>query len=169
MRIFNLFRRGGILPVVGQDIKWSEIINKVLQVRHFDRNGTIITENNEVIAKSYFRPYGFLKVSSPEYKYQLKLPIVHRDDFLLASTVFDSPSYDRDYAKLELLVVYIPEEIIEGGLIGIHHALHYTLAKPGTIEKYYNALSNNNIGQLDRLFGKLVWQGEIKVSIAHDF
>lgn len=34
-------------------------------------------------------PYGYLRAESPILNQPLSLPIVHRDDFILATTVYD--------------------------------------------------------------------------------
>jgi len=59
-----------------------------------------------VKAKSRFKPYGYLLVESPIFNQPAKLPIVHRDDFILevlSRGATDEHSNERRYflAKVE--------------------------------------------------------------------
>ena len=80
-----------IVPEIGKEISWADIVNHTFRVLDFDRNGTTIDENNQVKAKSRFQPYGYLLAESPILNNRVRLPIIHRDDFLLAASVFDEP------------------------------------------------------------------------------
>ena len=51
-----------LIPEIGSEIPWTQIIEEVFKVKDFDRNGTVINENGKVIAKSIFKPYGYLIV-----------------------------------------------------------------------------------------------------------
>lgn len=66
-------------------------MKQVFRVLEFDRAGTTIDDRGNVKAVDSFRPYGYLLVETPILNNRAKLPIIHRDDFLLASSVFDEP------------------------------------------------------------------------------
>jgi len=167
MSFFRFFKSSNE-PTIGKDIKWSDVVGKVFQITEFDRNDTIIDIFDNVIAKSKFKPYGYLKVVSNEFEKTFRLPIVHRDDFLLAATVFDSPTLTKKLNILELLVTYVPEHKTKMALAGIHHALHYALVPNGTISKYYELTNDNHNEYFEKIFGQLVWSGQIKVNFNSD-
>jgi len=87
-------------PVVGRDIRWTDITRQVFRVIKFDRAGTTVEAGNRVKPLSANAPYGYLIVESPILNQRICLPIVHRDDFLLAASVFDEPHFAR-LAKTE--------------------------------------------------------------------
>lgn len=76
-------------PEVGREIQWTDIVRHVFRVLDFDRAGTIIGPGNSAKAASSLGAYGYLLVESPILNQPVRLPIVHRDDFLLAASVFD--------------------------------------------------------------------------------
>ena len=80
-----------ILPLVGSEISWGEIVRHMFKIHDFDRAGTTIGPNDQVKASSLNHPYGYLLVDSPILDQKVSLPIIHRDDFILATTVFDEP------------------------------------------------------------------------------
>jgi len=157
-----------IVPEIGKEILWADIVNHTFRVLDFDRNETTIDENNQVKAKSRFQPYGYLLAESPILNNRVKLPIIHRDDFLLAASVFDEPKLASMVKDEELLVVYSPKHLGPKGLSGSpHHVLHYAITPRGTLDAYYS--KNNDMymarPEPQKLFGQFVYQGEIKVQI----
>jgi len=157
-----------IVPEIGQEISWADIVNHVFRVLEFDRNGTTIDQNNQFKAKSSFKPYGYLFVDSPILNNKVKLPIIHRDDFLLAASVFDEPKLAALVVNEELLVTYAPKHLLPKGLSGSrHHVLHYTITPHGTLDSYYSMNNDMHMAKPEpqKLFGPFVYQGEIKVQI----
>jgi hypothetical protein len=157
-----------VIVEIGREISWADIVNHVFRVLEFDRSDTTTEQNNQVKAKSSFRPYGYLLVESPIMNQKVKLPIIHRDDFLLAASVFDEPKLAGLVADEELLVTYSPKRLLPKGLSGSpHHALHYVITPRGTLNSYYSM--NNDIHMAkpepQKLFGSFVYQGEIKVQV----
>lgn len=157
-----------IIPEIGKEISWADIVNYVFRVFEFDRNGTTVNESNKVIAKSRFQPYGYLFVESPILNNRVKLPIIHRDDFLLAASVFDEPKLINLVESEEFIVTYSPKFLGPKGLSGSpHHVLHYAIVPNGTLDHYYSV--NNDIHMAkpepNKLFGPFVYEGEIKVQI----
>jgi hypothetical protein len=153
---------------IGREISWADIVNHVFRILEFDRSDTTIEQNNQVKAKSSFRPYGYLLAESPILNPKVKIPIIHRDDFILASSVFDEPKLVNFVTDEELLVTYSPKRLLPKGLSGSpHHALHYVITPRGTLNSYYSM--NNDIHMTkpepQKLFGPFVYQGEIKVNI----
>lgn len=157
-----------IIPEIGKEISWADIVNHAFRVLEFDRNGTIINENNQVKAKSSFQPYGYLFVESPILNNRVRLPIIHRDDFLLAASVFDEPKLADLVDNEELLVTYAPKHLGPKGLSGSpYHVLHYTIVPSGTLDSYYSVNNDAHMARPEpqKLFGPFVYQGEIKVQI----
>jgi hypothetical protein len=164
MKLFSWLKSSSI-PEIGRAISWTEIVRHVFRVSEFDRSGTKIDQNNAVIAKSNFKPYGYLIVGSPLLKQNVKLPIVHKDDFLLAASVFDDPKLSKEIQELELLVTYVPKHIRPDGLAGIWHSLHFVITKPGTLEKFYKNESEITKPTPEKIFNNISWEGEIRVSV----
>lgn len=164
MNIFKWFKSSSI-PEIGRDIKWINIVRHVLRVLEFDRSETSIDPNGNVVAKSKYKPYGYLLVESQIFEQKVKLPIVHRDDFLLAASVYDDAKLSELIKNTELLVTYIPKHQQPNGLAGITHALHYVLTSPGTLEKFYEVHSQMSNPVPENIFGSFVWEGEIKVGV----
>jgi hypothetical protein len=157
-----------IVPEIGREISWADIVNQVFRVLEFDRGGTIIEQNNQVKAKSSFKPYGYLFVESPIMNQRVRLPIIHRDDFLLAASVFDKPKLAELIVDEELLVTYSPKHLLPKGLSGSpHHVLHYVITPRGTLDSYYSMNNDIHMAKPDpqKLFGPFAYQGEIKVQI----
>jgi len=157
-----------IVPEIGKEISWADIVNHTFRVLDFDRNGTTVDENNQVKAKSRFQPYGYLLAESPILNNRVRLPIIHRDDFLLAASVFDEPKLAAMVKDEELLVVYSPKHLGPKGLSGSpHHVLHYAIVPSGTLDSYYSANNDAHFAkpEPEKLFGPFVYQGEIKVQI----
>ncbi|MFA5767627.1 MAG: hypothetical protein WC919_06920 [Candidatus Paceibacterota bacterium] len=157
-----------IVPEIGKEISWADIVNHTFRVLDFDRNGTTINENNQVKAKSRFQPYGYLLAESPILNNRVRLPIIHRDDFLLAASVFDEPKLATMVKDEEMLVVYSPKYLGPKGLSGSpHHVLHYAITPHGTLDAYYS--KNNDMymakPEPQKLVGEFIYQGEIKVQI----
>jgi hypothetical protein len=96
------------------------------------------------------------------------LPIIHRDDFLLAASVFDEPKLASFVAYADLLVTYAPKKLLPKGLSGSpHHVLHYVIVPPGTLDSYYAVNNKIHMARPDPqiLFGPFVYQGEIRVQV----
>ena len=157
-----------IIPEIGKEISWADIVNHTFRVLDFDKNGTIIDENNQVKAKSQFQPYGYLLAESPILNNHARLPIIHRDDFLLATSVFDDPKLATVIKDEELLVVYSPKHLGPKGLSASpHHVLHYAIMPRGTLDAYYS--KNNDMymarPEPQKLVGQFIYQGEIRVQV----
>lgn len=164
MKLFNWLKSSDITEI-GRDISWIGIIRHVFRVLEFDRAGTTIDQNNNVKAKSKIKPYGYLIVDSPILKQNVKIPIVHKDDFLLAASVFDDPKLSKDNTELELLVTYIPKQKHPHGLAGIWHALHFMITPLGTLEKFYNIGTMMKEPHPEKIFNNISWEGEIRVGV----
>jgi len=157
-----------IIAEIGKEISWTDIVNHAFRVLEFDRSGTIIDKNNQVKAKSSFQPYGYLLVESPILNNRVRLPIIHRDDFLLAVSVFDEPKLADLVDSEELLVTYAPKHLGPKGLSASpHHVLHYAIVPSGTLDSYYSVNNDAHMAKPEpqKLFGPFVYQGEIKVQI----
>jgi hypothetical protein len=150
---------------IGRDCEWTDIIGQVFHVLEFDRAGSII-KGNKVKRKSSFKPYGYLLVESPILNQPVRLPIVHRDDFLLAASVFDEPPWLEVIKEQELLVTYAPKHKLPKGLAGFSHALHYVISPRGTLDRYYGQdFTSVHMAKPspEKIFGALVWDGLIGV------
>jgi hypothetical protein len=154
---------------VGRDCEWTDIIGQVFHVLEFDTAGTII-RGNKVKAKSLFKPYGYLLVESPILNQPVRLPIVHRDDFLLAVSVFDEPQWLEVIKEQELLVTYVPKRKLPKGKAGTSHALHYVITPRGTLDRYYEVGNSMHIANpaAEKIFGTLVWDGLLRVQVNSD-
>jgi hypothetical protein len=157
-----------VIIEIGREISWADIVNHVFRVLEFDRSDTTIDQNNQVKAKSSFRPYGYLLAESPILNSKVRIPIIHRDDFFLTSSVFDEPKLAGFVADEELLVTYSPKRLLPKGLSGSpHHVLHYVITPRGTLNSYYSI--NNDIHMAkpepQKLFGSFVYKGYIKVQV----
>lgn len=153
-------------PEVGLDVAWTIILRQLFKVLEFERAGTTIGPNDEVQTPSQVRPYGYLIVESPIQERSLRLPIIHRDDFLLAASVFDEPKVADLVREEELLVTYAPRKVLPKGLAGdSSHALHYVITPYGTLEDYYSNDRHRVNPTPEKLLGPLVYEGEIKVGL----
>jgi len=157
-----------IIPEIGREISWADIVRHVFRVFEFDRDGTTIGQNNQVKPLSSPKPYGYLLVESPILNQKVRLPIIHRDDFLLAASVFDEPKLAHLVIDEELLVTYAPKHLLPKGLSGSpHHVLHYVITPRGTLDSYYSI--NNDIHMAnpapEKLFKEFAWDGEIRVQV----
>jgi len=155
-------------PEVGRDISWAEIVRHVFRVVEFDRAGTTIAEDGTIRGASRFEPYGYLLVESPILNERVRLPIVHRDDFWLAASVFDEPKLMEVVATEELLVTYAPKHVLAKGLAGgTSHSLHYLITPRGTLQRYYEFEGDAHIAKPapEKIFGAFVYEGEIKVQV----
>lgn len=154
-------------PEIGKDIAWTDIIGHAFHVLEFDRAGTKIGPGNKVKAKSLFKPYGYLLAESPILNQPVRLPVVHRDDFLLADGVFDDPKWPQVSEKYELLVTYVPKRKLPWGAVGVSHGLHYVITPKGTLEKYYLVGNDMHVAKPkpEKLFGTLVWGGLLRVQV----
>lgn len=157
-----------IIPEVGREISWADTVRQVFRVLEFDRAGTTIGPNDEVNAPSMFTPYGYLLVESPILNQPLRLPVIHRDDFLLAASVFDEPALADLVTTEELLVTYAPKKVLRDGLSGdSSHVLHYVMTPGGTLDSYYAKDNDVHMSKPNPalLFGPFVYDGEIRVQI----
>lgn len=158
-----------LIPEIGSEIPWTQIIEEVFKVKDFDRNGTVINENGKVIAKSIFKPYGYLIVESPILNMPVRLPIVHKDDFKLAKMVFDDSAWLEkiDNNEWDLLVTYIPKTKLPRGLSGSDHGLHYTIVSSGKLDEYYSLNNDEHMSTPDpkKLFDNIAWDGEIRIGM----
>lgn len=153
-------------PEIGLDISWLETIRHLFKVLEFERTGTTIGPNDYIQTPSDVRPYGYLIVESPILAEAVRLPIVHRDDFLLAASVFDEPRLAGLVDEEELLVTYAPRKVLAKGLSGdSSHALHYVMTAYGTLDDYYANDNNRANPAPEKLLGPLVYDGEIKVGL----
>lgn len=157
-----------IIPDIGKEISWADIVNHAFRVLEFDRNNTKVDKNNQVKAKSSLQAYGYLLAESPILNNKVRIPIIHRDDFLLAASVFDEPKLAAMVVNEELLVTYAPKHLLQKGLSGSpHHVLHYAITPRGTLDSYYSKSNDMYMAKPDpqKIFGEFVYQGEIKVQI----
>ncbi len=158
-------------PEIGRDIAWSEVVRQVFRVLEFDQAGTTVGLDDTVEAANQISPYGYLLVESPIINQPVNLPVVHRDDFLLATTVFDEPESGGFLEKGELLVTYAPKRTLsDGRMAGSSHALHYVLTPHGTLDRYYDYGNDIHMANPDpeKLFGPFVYDGEIRVQVNSD-
>ncbi len=142
--------------------KPKELINQVFRVVDFNRNGTTTDEHGRVHAKSIFKPYGYLTVESPESNKPIQLPIIHRDDFILATLFFDDPTSIQLWNEnvSEFLVTYFPEKTDDKGFsLSPFHCLHYAICVYGTIDKYYKSSTTDP----KSIFGEYVFNGPLKI------
>jgi len=164
MCIFNIFRKSTIQEV-GKTISWKDSVNLLFKVLDFDRNETVISGSGELKTKSLFKPYGYLIVQNPHFTKTILLPVVHRDDFLLADSVFSDINFSEVIKSEDLLVIYKPRVETSGGRVGVYHGLHYVIAPAGTMNKYYEKYGKTiNTIVLESLFVKFSWD-EIRVQI----
>ena len=157
-----------IVPMVGQQISWLDVVRHVFKVCEFDRAGTAVGPNDRVKARG-LDPYGYLLVESPILNQRAILPIIHRDDFLLATTVFDEPRIAKTLeTESELLVTYAPKRVLAKGLSGsLSHVLHYILVPQGTLDRYYSMDDDRHMASPapEKLFGQFIYDGEIKMQV----
>jgi hypothetical protein len=155
-------------PKIGSDVPWADILRHLFRVLEFDRADTTIGPKNQLQAVTDFAPYGYLLVESPILSQLVRLPIVHRDDFLLAASVFDEPKLVDLINEEELLVTYAPKKVLSGGLAGdTSHVLHFVITPRGTLDRYYASEEDDHMAMPapERLLGPFVYEGEIKVQL----
>lgn len=157
-----------IVPIVGQHISWADIVRHTFRVHDFDRAGTTVEPNGRVKAGDA-GPYGYLLVESPILNQRVSLPIIHRDDFILATTVFDEADLVGALAtETELLVTYAPKHVLPKGLSGsASHVLHYVMVPQGTLDQYYSMNGDTHMASPapEKLFGQFIYDGEIRVQV----
>lgn len=152
--------------LVGKSITWKESINIIFRIIYFDRNGTVINKVGSVKTKSVFEPYGFLIVENPAFSKNVKLPILHKNDFLLADSIFGDPNFCGIENTKDFLVTYRPQKESSKGLIGINHGLHYSITPYGTLKRYFDKYGNDkNLSMLDNIFLNFSWENELRVNI----
>lgn len=153
-----------ITPEVGKLIPWSQIVNKPLRVLSFDSNGTTVTNAGKVRAKSYTKPYGYLLVEQPGEAIYFKLPITHKVDFRLITSVYNHSDIQVESLEdRDIIVMYSPKSIRGNGLAkGAWHVLHFAITPAGRIEEFYLEDSNTN---LEDLFGILNFTSNLGVHL----
>ena len=142
--------------------KPKDLIEKVFRVSDFDRNGVVIDEYGKITGKSAFKPYGYLKVESPDSAKTLQLPIIHKDDFALATFFFDDQELVKkaNNHEVELLVTYSPLEVDKNGFsISPLHCLHYALCSYGTIGEFYQSSTRTP----ELIFGDFIFAGGLSI------
>lgn len=157
-----------IVPEIGRDISWSDIVRHVFRVCEFDRSGTTIGPDGQVYPVSEVSPYGHLLVESPILNQRARLPIIHRDDFILAASVFDDPRVAGRLSQEDLLVTYAPKHHRHDGRSGSpHHVLHYVLTPRGALYRYYAVDDDAHMRspKPEKLFGPFVYEGIISVGV----
>jgi len=159
-----------IIPVIGQDIKWTDIVRQVFRVLEFDRVDTTVLADGTVKATTQTKLYGYLLVESPILNVKARLPIINRDDFALATTVYDEPRLAELLAQEELLVTYFPKHKLPMGFSGKTHPLHYVIVPRGTLERYYEFNNDEHMANPapEKLFKRFAWEGEIPVEVNLD-
>jgi hypothetical protein len=153
-------------PEIGKEMSWDSVLSMAFKVTDFDRNNTQVTDAGEVRAASEHEPYGYLLVGSPTLNQAVTLPIIHRDDFLLVSSVLDDPDVMEANESLgrELLVTYQPEKVTKDGHSATPaHCLHYALVPNGTLENYYSDDKRMARPEPELLFGRFIYNGAISV------
>lgn len=167
MGMFDFFRTDKNNELlVGKSFTWKESINLIFRIINFDRNGTIINSVGTVKAKSIFKPYGFLIVENPAFSKVIKLPILHKDDFLLADSIFGDPNFYGIENTKDFLVTFRPQNDSSNQLIGVNHGLHYAITPYGTLKKYFEKFGNDkNLSILDTIFLDFSWNNELRVQI----
>lgn len=156
-----------IKPLVGREIPWLDIVRHVFRVLEFDRSDTTIV-NDKVVDAGPGKPYGYLLVESPILNQPITLPIIHRDDFWLAASVFDDPQFVRLINDAELLVTYAPKKVLPNGFSGDpSHCLHYVLTPRGTLARYYEVEGDLHMREPapEKLLGSFVYEGEVRVGV----
>jgi hypothetical protein len=145
-------------------MKWQKIFGEVFRINSFDKNGTII-DRDGIHPKDNFSPYGYLICESPIIDRKVKIPIVHRDDFLLASSVFDDSKLMEEIESDEILVTYLPAGEKFAEMAPFLHSLHYVITSAFTLEVYYKM--KKSVSDLDArfIFGDFKWDGELRVNI----
>lgn len=164
------FDLSAITPEIGRDIAWTDVVRHVFRVIEFDSSGSIIRPDGTVEALSRVKPYGFMLVESPIMNQPAKLPIIHRDDLLLAVSVFDDPTMAEVLDSGELLVTYAPKRKLPKGLAGSSHALHFVITQVDTLERYYAFRNDLHMAYPDpeKLVGPFIYEGEIRVAVNLD-
>lgn len=131
-----------IFPEIGKQMKWNMIAGMVFQVIDFDRGDTYYDTARIAQNDDQTKPYGYLIVKSATVSQPTKLPIIHRDDYMLADLVFGDEDFKNiiiDSGKHELLVTYVPELMNSAGYsMSPTHCLHYSIEPKGTLDNYYN-------------------------------
>jgi len=158
----------GKSPEIVRDISWADIVRHALRVVEFDRAGTTIGEHDTVHAANPSKPYGYLLVESPILNQRVSLPIIHRDDYLLAASVFDEPKLAQLVTEAELLVTYAPKKLLPKGLSGHpSHVLHFVITPLGTLDRYYAADSDSHMAKPapEKLFSPFVYEGDMRVQM----
>jgi len=167
MSFFDLFKKQkSEFHVAGKDSTWKEINNEVFRIVSFDRNDTYINSDGKVIAKSRLAPYGYLLVEWPIIERLVKLPIVHSNDFQLATFLFEDYDTEENKNLYDFLVVYAQKGASR--LPAITHVLHFAIAPRLTLEKYYEKKKEYLCYDPSIIFGPYVWDGELSIKLNLD-
>jgi hypothetical protein len=157
-----------VTPEIGRELAWLDILSMAFRIVDFDRNGTVMTSSGDVRAKSPHEPYGYLRVESPTLNQPVSMPIIHRDDFMLAASVLDDPGvmHVSEQQGREFLVTYQPQKTTkDGGSASPAHCLHYALVPRGTLDDYYADDVRMSRPEPELLFGDFVYGGELRVLV----
>lgn len=160
------------VPMVGVDLSWIQIYRQVLRIIEFDRSGTTIDEKGNVKAVSMLNPYGYLHVISPIFDSPFKVPITHKTDFLLASSIFDDAELGNKIESYEVLVTYFPENVKKDGKsLSLQHQFHFIITHLGVLNEFYLSDSGNNKTNPspEKIFDSFVWDGELSIAFKTNF
>lgn len=153
-----------IYPEIGKQFKWNTIAGMIFNVLDFDMSDTYFDSFSQAQNDDFSKPYGYLIVQSPTISLTAKLPIIHRDDFMLAYTVFGDNKLKKkiiDDDKYELLVTYAPESMNSAGYsLTPLHCLHFSIEKSGSLEEYYDGKTGTTRMQHPEpeiIFGKFIY------------
>ncbi len=157
MSFLSIFKKSKVQEI-GKSISWKDSINVVYKIFEFDRNGTITDPLGNLKTKSIFKPYGYLIVENPKFSEKLRLPIIHKDDYRLAESVFDDPEFLEVVKTHDLLVTYRPMIETPDGLAGIYHSLHFAITPNGTLKNYYKKYGQEkNLVIINSIFIRFSW------------
>ena len=170
----NMIRKqwaGGSEPLVGVEIPWKDIVRQVVRVTDFDRTDTQLVNDKVVRPDANMqKPYGYLIADSPIFNQPVRIPLIHRDDFWLATSAFEDPrrSDAISTGQVELLTAYAPRKVLPNGFSGdAMHCMHYVLCPNGTLAQYYAFKNDEHMRQPapEKLFGQFIYEGAVSVGM----
>jgi len=89
--------------IIGKDISWGTIKEKVCRVKHFTHFARI--EGGKIRDATNFLPYATLIIESPNLPQEASMPVVHKDDFRTLWDIFEQRGVSPEE---EVLVFYSP-------------------------------------------------------------
>ena len=112
------------------------------------------------LPKYSFEPYGYLIVQSPLFKDSIRLPIIHKDDFLIIESARKETIWKKFLQEHELLVTYCPKDITANGLsTSSYHVLHFAVVPNGILANLYaNNRKRVTDEELLHLFKAFSWE-----------